>query len=299
MKAWAHTMIKDVLASLTGLASDTAVLQTAVLVANAFSAHVDCLHVSFVDPNADIKMADFGWKSAREVDLIRGVQRRTEELAANAAAAFEGLRDKKKLLVAERPSETVSGPSFAYRQISSACPAETARLARHHDLTVIARDSPNVVYEPGRAGTVLLSSGRPILVPPRRSSKTLGFRVAIAWKDTPEAARAVTLSMPFLARAESVSVLNASEGEYDLEKSGASAAALAENLQWHGIAVKSTMLKFSLTPASERILDEAYKLDTDLLVMGGYGHSRLREFVFGGMTREILAECEIPVLMAN
>lgn len=72
---------------------------------------------------------------------------------------------------------------------------------------------------------------------------------------------------------------------------------LIRALAWDGVKAQSRLLEFS--PTGETILDEAYHLDTDLLIMGGYGHSRLREIFFGGMTREILPECEIPVLMAH
>lgn len=291
-------MIKHVLASLTGLASDTAVLETSLSVTKAFSAHVNCVFVSLSDPGATIKVAEFGWMPAREIDVMRGLQQRAATLAASAKATFEGFRDRRKLVIADRPGDRPRGATFHFGWVSATTAGETARLARCHDIAIVARDSPNAAYEPERAGTVLLNSGHPVLVPPRRAAKTLATRVAIAWKDRPEAARAVATSLPFLAKAESVTILTANEGQRHSRKTDASAEALARSLAWHGITARTKTLKVS--PAvSEAILDEAYKLDVDLLVMGGYGHSRAREFVFGGMTREILATCEIPVLMSN
>jgi nucleotide-binding universal stress UspA family protein len=88
--------------------------------------------------------------------------------------------------------------------------------------------------------------------------------------------------MPFLTNADAVTLVSLSEGETDLEKLATSARNVVQALTRHGIDAAEKTLELSLKPAAESILDEAYRLDADFLVMGGYGHSRMREFVFGG-----------------
>ena len=285
-------MFKTILASLTGTASDTTVLETSVQAATKFSAHVDCLYVSgMLDADA-LAMSQF----VVTAEEIRALEQRISEADFKARSSFEAICEREHLARSAKPGPT---PSFALVEAVGNDLRETIRAARLHELTIVARDSRNVITEPDRAGKVMLSCGRPILVPPRKSAKTFGEHVVIAWKETPESARAVGFATPVLAAAKKVTLVAVSEGEDDPGKVIAPAQALAQALQWHGVNADTKALPFSLKPAAETILDEAYRLDADLLVMGGYGHSRLREFAFGGVTRDMLSECEIPVFMSH
>jgi nucleotide-binding universal stress UspA family protein len=229
-------------------------------------------------------------------EQIRALEQHISEADVRARASYEEICQRKHLTQSSQPGTL---PSFAFVDVTGNDVRETIRLARLHDLTIIARDSRNVITEPDRAGKVMLSCGRPVMVPPRKAAKGFGERIVIAWKNTAESARAVAAATPFLASAKSVTIVAISEGEADLERVAAPAKELAQALKWYGISAEAKALPFSLKPAGETLLDEAYRLDADLLVMGGYGHSRLREFAFGGMTQEILFECEIPVLMSH
>ena len=286
-------MFDLMLASLTGTPSDVSVLETASLIGTMFSSHVDCLHVA--EPLDGVEALGLNhWDITNE--QLQFMEKRVTEQAARARTTYEAICGTKEgPLPDESPRRTVS---FAFRQISGHL-GETIHEARLHDLTIIARDSRNVITEPDRAGKVMLSAGRPVLVPPRKAAKTFGKRIVVAWKDKPESARAIGFATPLLKRAQAVVILAVSEGETDLDKVNAPARELAQALKWHGVVADVKALPFSLKPAGETILDEAYRVDADLLVMGGYGHSRLREFAFGGVTREILSECEIPVFLSH
>lgn len=289
-------MIKSMLASLTGQPSDLAVLGTAAQAARKFTAHVDCLHVTSNTLIEDVASA--GLLLGGTIEQLRALDKRASDAKQRAHAAFDELCKRERLVLTESPQAS-SVPSVAFREITGSDDEVTIRAARAHDLTIVARDSRNVVTEPDRAGTIMLASGRPTLVPPRKAAKTLGKRIVVAWKDTAEASRAVASAMPFLGTADVVTLVSLSEGESDLDKVAAFARDVARQLLWHGVRAEAKGLEFSLKPTAESILDEAYRLDADLVVMGGYGHSRLRELVFGGMTREILTECEIPVLLSH
>ena len=111
----------------------------------------------------------------------------------------------------------------------------------------------------------------------------------------------MTAATSILFRAEQVSILSVSEngaGAGD-DTGRASAEHLASQLKWHGVTARVGVEASPSGSAAEALKEMAYNCDADLLVMGGYGHSRVREFVFGGVTRDILADCALPVLMVR
>jgi nucleotide-binding universal stress UspA family protein len=162
------------------------------------------------------------------------------------------------------------------------------------DLIVAPRATAEDVVARSILETVLLESGRPLMIPAISAMPASFERIAIAWKPTPQAARAVAAAMPFLARAKEVVVITVEEPEAGSHE----ADRLVRNLAWHGIAATTASLKPGPTGAGATLLAAA-RDRADLLVMGGYGHSRLREWVFGGFTQLVLADAPLPVLIAH
>jgi nucleotide-binding universal stress UspA family protein len=142
---------------------------------------------------------------------------------------------------------------------------------------------------------LLLETGRPLLIPGVVApSSDFGRRIAIAWKPTPEAARAVGYAMPFLNRAAEVHVLTVEEEEGRRD----AAERLLRFLARHGVRAAADRLPPGPDGAAATMLAEA-TARADFLVIGGYGHTRLREWVFGGFTQMVLDHAEQPVLMAH
>jgi nucleotide-binding universal stress UspA family protein len=119
-------------------------------------------------------------------------------------------------------------------------------------------------------------------------------RIAIAWKPTPQAARAVAFAMPLLAQAKEAVILTIEEEEGRRDE----ADRLAASLAWHGVRATIERLAPGPQGAPETLLAAA-TARAELLVMGGYGHTRLREWVFGGFTQRVLNEALLPVLIAH
>jgi len=172
--------------------------------------------------------------------------------------------------------------------------------ARAADLIVVSRRGPKDRSEEimdVRPGDLVMAAGRPILlIPPERTNLPLK-QVVIAWKDTREARRAVWDSLPLLRYAESVSVVTVGE-EADRETVADVKAYLAR----HGIkAPLSVVLGPDLGGCTEAVpvMRFAEAEGADLIVAGGYGHSRIREWLFGGVTRTLLDETPIPCLLAH
>jgi nucleotide-binding universal stress UspA family protein len=173
--------------------------------------------------------------------------------------------------------------------------------ARHADLVVLGQPDPEgaVAGGPGLPATVALDCGRPvIMVPFIGTAATIGERVMVAWDGGREAARAVNDALPILERAKSVTVLSVnptSDGDGRREPG----ADIALHLARHGVKVEAQRRITTEISAGDAILNEITDKGSDLLVMGAYGHSRLRELVLGGVTRQILASMTVPVLMSH
>ncbi len=147
---------------------------------------------------------------------------------------------------------------------------------------------------------ILLGSGRPLMVVPRYGAfPTCGETVLVGWTETREATRAVHDALPILAAASSVSVLAIGaehEGDGGLD---VPAAGMAEHLARHGCrAVAAETVTGGLSPA-DVLLNYASDIGADLIVVGGYGHSRVRELTLGGVTRSLLQHMTVPVLFAH
>ena len=179
--------------------------------------------------------------------------------------------------------------------------AAAARLARYSDLVVAAKP-----YGEGRHPTqvailesVLFGTGAPVLVVPPSEARLRRFeRIAIAWNESDEAMAAVRKALPFLVAAESVDIVLVDPPSHSPERSDPGGA-ICVMLARHGVRAEVSILARTLPRASDVILRFLKEHATDLLVMGAYGHSRFREAILGGATRDILESADLPVLMAH
>lgn len=285
-------MIKTVLASLTGFSADRSVLDAAVAVARIEGAHVQCLHTR-IDPIETAAM----YKSIalNHADTMQQISREIaseeQERSAHARAEFQDACKRHGLTVRDKPTQE-AGPSISWKEVVTLL-NETLYEVRYHDLVVMARDAE---LSSERIKSVLMQGGRPLLLAPPKPVAVVGRKVAIAWKAGLEAARALTAASSFLAHAEQVSILCVSK-EAAGDEDRLSAEYLARQLAWHGIKADLHMNHEPSGSTARKLREMAYNCDADLLVMGAYGHSRVREFIFGGVTREMLSDCAIPVLM--
>jgi nucleotide-binding universal stress UspA family protein len=181
--------------------------------------------------------------------------------------------------------------------------------ARYHDLTVLAQPGEGTFKGPTADAvlvSVLLSSGRPILaVPYAGQFERIGDRVLIAWNASREATRALNDALPLLRDAKAVTVL-AVNPKHGIEDHGpypadgiVPAAGIALHLARHGVKAEAAHTVAKDIGEGDALLSYAADLGADLIVCGGYGHSRAREMVFGGVTRTLLQEMTVPMLMSH
>jgi nucleotide-binding universal stress UspA family protein len=139
----------------------------------------------------------------------------------------------------------------------------------------------------------MITAGRPVLLVPDAAPPGQLRIAAIAWKDVPEAARAVTAAMPLLEKLERVFVFNAGEDD----QPGADCTPVVRQLEWHGITAEARHVDPKGRDAAEAVLDSATAVGCQLLVMGAYGRNRMTEFLFGSFTTHALANPSLPILL--
>ena len=227
-----------------------------------------------------------GWSQL--VDAYMEAQRRE---AAAAGAAFREALNRDKL-----QGEWI----FREADETGSAIAEAAL----HDLVVIGQPNPDAGLSGAiglRPEEIVLSCGRPVLVVPYAGTfPDIGRRVLVAWNGSRESTRALHDAMSLMADAEAVTVIEIDPPAPGVAAPAASAAQVAAALVRRGIAAKpETETTSGDISVEDLLLSRANDLDADLLVMGAYGHSRMREFVLGGVSRSIFRHMTLPVLMAH
>ncbi|MFQ5619515.1 MAG: universal stress protein, partial [Rhodospirillales bacterium] len=141
----------------------------------------------------------------------------------------------------------------------------------------------------------LFETGRPVLVAPPSAPAVLGRKVAISWNGSAQAARAVAAALPYIMRSDGVVILTV-----ESDRTSASAAPeLAAYLAWHGVRAETKFFSPTNRSIGAALLKECADAGADLLVMGAYTHSRMRQLILGGVTRHVLAEATVPLFMAH
>jgi nucleotide-binding universal stress UspA family protein len=281
--------IRVVLGLIDGGPAAEAAARAALAAADSFGAHLQLLHVR-PDPESLVPMIGEGMSGVMLDQMVEGF-RADSVVRANAA------RQLFERLSAERAGSPGEGKAtITFREEEGREDEVTARVGRLHDLIVLAHaDRQASTTGAVTLESALLHSGRPVLVAPAQPPSTIGRKVVVAWNGKEQAARALGAAIPFLAKAEVVTVLTVVESY-----TAGHPAEVVRYLAWHGIRAEGVE-----TPASgpgkvgHILLDRAAQVGADLLVMGAYGHSRIKEMILGGATREILARAALPVLMAH
>jgi nucleotide-binding universal stress UspA family protein len=215
-------------------------------------------------------------------------------MAERARARFEACVSAHGL--ANAPPGSGEGPSASWRSIEGAEQQVVGSHGRLFDLIVMARDFGHgwlnwrVMFE-----SALFESGRPLLLVPPAGNDRFGENALIAWNCSTETARTVALAMPLLARARSVTVMSIDGWGVP----GPRGSDLAVYLTRSGIPASARMVPRTQRQPGEVILEECARSGADLLVKGAYTQSRLRQLMFGGATRHVLAHAQIPVVMAH
>jgi hypothetical protein len=262
-------------------------LDTALLLAQKFDACIEgfplrpaVADLVAMDPDSGLTMV--------------AVKENDAEMVRQAEDLFRSFMESHS--VAERAGEGQTVLSCAWLTDAPSGHDFVGSYGRIFDAIVLARpgdewQSPSMVT----LESALFESGRPVLIAPPASPRSLATNILIAWNNSTEQARTMAFAMPLLRLAERITICTV-EGS---TVAGPSGEQMARSLKMNGIAVEPITLKASKRGAGETILNKAEELGCDLIVKGAYTQSRLRQMIFGGTTRHILANAKLPVLMAH
>ncbi len=288
-------MFRYILVPATGADTDMPVFRTAIGMARASLGHVVFLHARLDVQRLAASVAAGGVGGAAGFgDVLQSLEQAAAQTEARAWQQVLTFCRQEKIALADSP--LAERPSASWHTQIGDEARMMAAYSRTADVTVLGRQGDNGAADLRLLQTVLLDSGRPILLTPDRPPQHLGRHVAIAWKESREAARAVAFALPSLAAADRVTIVSVEE---DARTAVEACERLRHALIWHNTATTMRHIKPEGREPVEALLAAVAAQGADLLVMGGYGHSRLREVVFGGVTRRVLQAADVPVLMAH
>jgi nucleotide-binding universal stress UspA family protein len=282
-----------ILVPVAGVARDGFALATAFAAAKPFHAHVVAMFVH-ADPRETVPYGEMPLAPDIVQDLV-------DTAADLEKASSKSARSTLATMAAEAGIRIVSAPQLAesvtvsYEEIRGHLPRALDREARLCDLVVFPpireTDDPDVQEAFVRT---LTKVGRPVLLSPEHVPDEIGRRVAVAWDGSIACAHALTAALPYLRNAETVEILSVLNGTP--QTSGTDVGAY---LSLHGVVCAQRAIPRGDASTAEALLDTAARDGFDLLVAGGYGHSKIVESIFGGVTEHIVSHSRIPVFMMH
>jgi len=263
-------------------------LHTALVLARQYNSYIE---------GAPLRWASEDFVLGGDVAVAFPVEQYRQEVAAEeqrVRQAFESFMQKNNV---PRSGDGATYPSWGW--LSEPLEGENfvGNYGRAFDIILMNRPDANSSVRYRKAlESGLFDSGRPVLLSPPSPPERIGVNILIAWNGSTEQARAVAFSMPLLERAERVTVLTVKGGT---GVPGPPAEQMVSYLRHNGIAAERVTVELDGKNTGEAILDAAKRLDCDLLVKGAFTQSRLRQMIFGGATQHVMANADLPVLLAH
>jgi nucleotide-binding universal stress UspA family protein len=294
--------MKTILVLTGGSSSDASVFETALAAAQPFAAHLRFVHIRIGSGQAAMH--------SPHVDFARG------PALADALSQLESDAERRSTAFGDHVRAFCTRFNVAMRNAPGAGNGVTASLleesddaarrlvghARHYDLVVMGRSSRPNGLPPDFIETLLLRCGRPILLAAPQAPRNLAGTIMVCWRETPDAARALGAAMPFLTRAQRVVFVGVHEKGDQVDAAFKDLEALndvAAQFRWCGVPTYVRAVPGGGRPIADVLASAAAECAADLVVMGAYGHSHMREVMFGGCTQAVIGHAERPVLMLH
>lgn len=288
--------IKTVLVPLDGSEKSLRVLETALVVAQRFGAHIDVVHVLQRAADAAPFMFDRLSKALKE-NVVRETENDAREHAGEVRAIFERFCAAHDVVISERPRTGMDAVSAAWHQEFGRVSEVLVRRGRLADVVAIAKpgtsDSSIRRSPPGEnLEAILLGTGRPVLIVPPNWEARRVEHVVVGWNESVEAARALAMTMPWLPQMRAVTVAVS-------KKRHANVQALLDYLAWHGVDAQIELLDGKGESVGEALLNVCETVQAEFLVVGGFSRARARQLLFGGVTRHLLTHARLLTAMVH
>jgi len=288
--------IRTILVPVSGSETDRVVLSAAWTVAEPLKAHLEFLHLRLKLEVAASRsqQASIGRDPAIR-DALGHLALEQANVSASAGNYVRHFCRDHGIALSDKHSG-VDSVSADWLEENEADPARLLFHARHSDLTVLGRAQHPDCMPANVIEQVLAESGHPLLIVPRRVPRPLLETIVVGWKESAASARAIVAALPLLQLARRVVIVNVVEAN----SPGLDALySVSRQLAWHGVTAEILRLGDSIATAEELLPATVTDLKAGLLVIGGYGHSRRRETVFGGVTRSLVRGADIPLFIVH
>jgi len=285
---------KALLVPFAGEPGSEAALGMALALGERFNSQIELLHVA-IDPITALAGMGEGIAGATASLIIESSQAAADARAEEAHQVAEAACRTAGWVLMAAGEQSTAGHLAIWRQTVGVESEEIASRGRVADLIVVptpALDEGSAIS--GLVAGALFETGRPVMVAPEKAPYVVGNKVAVAWNGSREAARTVAAAMPLIIASQQATVIA------DLDRGGQGPAEdLVEYLALHGVSADIVGIPADSRSIGERLVYAAVTAGADLLVMGAYGHSRLRELMLGGATLGALQHTTIPLFMVH
>lgn len=288
--------MKSFLVPIGGSDTDEPVLETALAAARPLAAHLQFLHVRVGVGQAAQHTPHLEYASGPALrDALMQLETQSQSRSATAVQHVLDFCARSQIEFSDAPGRS-QGVTASCREEKGGTLDRVMFHARHSDLVVMGRSRKPNGLPSNFLELLLLGCGRPVLIAGPAPASTVTGTIMVCWKESADAARAVTAAMPFLARAKRVIFTTVAE------RNGDTAAAIDDVVRqfaWYGTPADVQVITPNGHPVQELLAGAAQACGADLIVSGAYGHSRLREVVFGGCTQSFIRHCDRPVLLMH
>ena len=285
--------LRTILIPADGTEDSNRCLKMGFALGKRLDSHIDALHVRS-DPKDTVPLLGEGMSVAMIEDMMDVAEKEGASRSTEARAAFDAAVAETSALVTETPAAT----GFSARWIEETGREDDAVTAhgRLSDLIIAARPTETSDVSTNLTlNAALFETGRPVLVVPPNETPPPGRKIVISWNGGAQAARAVASAMPLLRAAESITVFTVNSPRTSIDR----VPELASYLVWHGISSRTETITGPNATVGAKLMEDVRAEGADLLVMGAYTHSRMRQLILGGVTRHVLETAELPVFMAH
>ena len=284
--------IRTILVPVRGDGKGEGVLDHGLALGTNFDAHLSVVHCR-AKPEELLPYSTMITAAMRET-ILESAKTNAAEEEARLQGIFMDYLESREIVLVEEPPVPEGRVSASWHEMEGHQAAIVAVRGRLADVIAVAQP------EAGGAGhktleAALLETGQLVLMCPAKTPQSIGRHVCLGWNGSAESARSVSAAMPILAKADKVTVFSAPEGMEDK----LTVADLTEHLGWHDIRAEVMTLNVGGSEVGDALLAETGRAGGDVLLIGGYGHSRRRELIMGGVTRDIIENADIPVLMVH
>lgn len=286
--------IKNMLVPVGDIERDEGAIGTALMLTQEFGGHAECMFVTG-DVSDVIPAGAMGLFESVQVQIRQEYDHDRDEKQKLARQRFDTMLEERNIDYRELalPAEL---PSASWEVATGLASEIVAMRGGAYDLVVVGRpvkDQTTVAELAAEAA--LFRTGRPVLISPPKTPRSIGEAVVIGWNRSASSARSIAAALPLLLMSRSVTIVTVTTGA----KTGPSPQEMAKYLSWHEVQAEVVEIPPDHRLVGEVLLEEAERVSADLLVMGAYSHSRLRELILGGVTRYVLQNADLPVLMAH